>query len=91
MNTTEKHFVIGGKKRNRYGIFRMTWAFVLEPIGTEATHLVVRAKMIMSQKFKEWFMGNIIYPPVHALREKVQLYRIRHFAEKIIKMHSCNN
>jgi hypothetical protein len=78
----EKHFVMGSKTRTRDGEFKMSWAFVIEPIGSDATHLVVRAKMTMSREWKEWVMGSIIYPPVHGLMELIQLKTIKKYAER---------
>ena len=78
----EEYFVIGGSARKMNEVFKMSWAFVLEPIGTDATRLVVRAKMIMSERWKEWFMGNVLYPPVHSLMELVQLKTIKKYAER---------
>jgi len=82
----EKFFVIGGEIKTSEGFFKSSWSFVLEPIGDDATHLVVRAKMIMSPKWKEWFMGNIFYPPVHGLMEGVQLKTIKRYAERDAQM-----
>ena len=78
----DHYFVLGGKTTTENGIFKMSWTFELEPIGDDATHLVVRARMIMSPKFKEWFMGTILYPPVHGLMELVQLRTIKHYAQR---------
>jgi hypothetical protein len=75
-------FVIGGEKDESGNPFQMTWAFVLEPIGDDATHLITRARMASSPKWKEWLMGNIYYPPVHALMTKVQLKNIKRIAER---------
>jgi hypothetical protein len=78
----EKFFVIGGEVKTPEGSLKTTWAFVLEPIGEDATHLIVRAKMIMTPKWKEWIMGNIVYPPVHGIMEGVQIKTIKHYAER---------
>jgi hypothetical protein len=78
----ERYLVLGGETKKENGIFKMSWTFALEPIGDDATHLVVRTRMIMSPKVKEWFMGNILYPPIHGLMETVQLRTIKHLAER---------
>ena len=78
----EKYFVIGGELKTSESFFKSTWSFVLEPIGEDATHLIVRAKMKMSPEWKEWFMGNIFYPPVHGIMEAVQLKTIKRYAER---------
>ncbi|WP_018613354.1 hypothetical protein [Segetibacter koreensis] len=78
----EKYFVIGGELKTEEGFFKSSWSFVLEPVGEEASHLVVRAKMTMSPKWKEWFMGNLFYPPVHGIMEAVQLKTIKRYAER---------
>ena len=79
---SQKHFVIGGEAELMGGPFKTTWAFVLEPIGEDATHLVVRAKIECSARWAEWFMGNIYYPPVHGLMSAVQLKTIKRYAER---------
>jgi len=78
----EKYFVIGGELKTSESFFKSTWSFVLEPIGEDATHLIVRAKMKMSPEWKEWFMGNIFYPPVHGIMEAMQLKTIKRYAER---------
>ena len=87
----EEYFVIGGSTRKMNEVFKMSWAFVLEPIGSDATRLVVRAKMIMSERWKEWFMGNVLYPPVHGLMELVQLRTIKKYAERDALKRKQNN
>jgi hypothetical protein len=78
----EERYIIGGQTERMGGPFRMTWAFVLEPIGKDATHLVVRAKMEASPKWAEWLMGNVLYPPIHGLMELVQIRTIKRYAER---------
>jgi hypothetical protein len=39
----EKHFINGGQTQRAGGPFAMTWAFVLEPVGDDATRLITRA------------------------------------------------
>lgn len=77
-----KYFVIGGTTTTPEGAFKSTWAFAVEPIGEDATRLVVRAKMSMMPKWKEWWMGHVFYPPVHSIMEGVQLKTIRRYAER---------
>ncbi|HEY0608369.1 MAG TPA: SRPBCC family protein [Chitinophaga sp.] len=77
----EKHFVIGGEEPGTNGIFKMTWAYILEPIGEYATHVIVRTRMNASPKWAEQVMGNIAYPPVHGLIKAVQLSTIKRYAE----------
>jgi hypothetical protein len=84
----EKSFVIGGEIINGENFFRSTWAFVLDPIGEDATRLVVRAKMKMSPEWKEWVMGNLFYPPVHGIMEAVQLKTIKRYAERDAEMRT---
>jgi hypothetical protein len=78
----EKFFVIGGETKTPEQFFKSTWSFTLEPIGEDATHLIVRAKMMTSPEWKEWFLGKIIYPPVHSIMEAVQLKTIKRYAER---------
>lgn len=81
----EKHFVLGGESEKAHGFlkpFKMTWAFVLEPIGEDACRLLVRAKMKSSPAWAEWLAGNIIYPPIHGLMSGVQLKTIKNISER---------
>ncbi|RPJ50487.1 MAG: SRPBCC family protein [Methanobacteriota archaeon] len=78
----EKHLVVGGETDRMGGPFKMTWAFIVEPVGEDATHLITRARMISSPKWAEWLMGNLIYPPVHGLMSGVQLKNIKRLAER---------
>ena len=79
---SERQFIIGGEAERMGGPFKMTWAFILEPIGGDATHLISRARMESSPKWIEWFMGNIAYPPLHGLMTHVQLDTIKKLAER---------
>jgi hypothetical protein len=87
----EKFFVIGAKIKTAEGFFKTTWAFVLEAVGEDATHLVVRAKMKMSPAWKQWWMGNLFYPPVHGIMEAVQLKTIKRYAERDAQMRNGIN
>jgi hypothetical protein len=78
----KKHFIIGGEQHRLAGPFKMTWAFVLEPIGEDATHLIIRARMIASPDWAEWIMGKIVYPPVHGLMSFIQLRNIKRIVER---------
>ena len=86
----EKHFVIGGEAEKMGGPFKTSWAFVLEPIGEDTTHLITRAKMELSPKWMEWVMGGIFYPPAHGLMEAVQLKTIKRYAERDAEMRKEN-
>ncbi|HET9135103.1 MAG TPA: SRPBCC family protein [Candidatus Kapabacteria bacterium] len=78
----EFDFVIGGATERMGGPFKMTWAFILQPIGEDATHLISRARMTAAPKLAEWLMGNIFYPPLHGLMSAIQLKNIKHIAER---------
>ena len=78
----EDHFVIGGQVKNTNGQFKSTWAFKLDPVGNDATFLIVRAKMKMSPQWKEWSLGNLYYPIAHGIMESVQLKTLRKYAER---------
>ncbi len=88
---TNHHFVIGGESEKMFGVikpFKMTWAFVLEPIGEDATRLVVRAKMKAAPKWAEWLAGSVFYPPLHGLMTGVQLRTIKNIAERDARMRT---
>lgn len=78
----EKFFVIGGETERLGGPFKMTWTFVTEPVGDDATHLVNNARMVASPKWAEWFMGHVLYPPIHGLMSAVQLKNLKKVAER---------
>ena len=74
--------MIGGATDKIGSPFKMTWSFVLEPIGEDATLLVNRARMEMMPHWKEWFLGKVFYPPVHGLMQVTQLNTIKAIAER---------
>jgi hypothetical protein len=80
----EKYFVMGGESTHvgMMQAYKMSWAFVLEPIGTDATRLLSRARMQASPQWAEWLMGQVVYPPVHSLMSAVQLKTIKRYAER---------
>lgn len=75
-------FVIGGESEKLDSPFKMTWSFVLEPVGESAVRLLTRARMHSAPAWKEWLMGRVGYPPVHLLMERVQLETIKKLAER---------
>lgn len=60
----------------------MTWAFSLEPIGKDATHLITRVRMNAQPAWGEWLMGTVIGPPIHGLMQGTQLRHIKQLAEQ---------
>ncbi|HJS55629.1 MAG TPA: hypothetical protein VJ765_13840, partial [Chitinophagaceae bacterium] len=78
----EKHFIIGGEGFRLGGPFKMTWAFVTEPIGDDATHLTTRVRMEAEPRLSEWFMGAIIAPPIHAIMQTTQLRHLKNICER---------
>lgn len=78
----EKHFIIGGETDRIGGPFKMTWSFILLPVGEDATHLISNARMVSSPKWAQWFMGSILYPPIHQLMSEVQLRNIKNMTER---------
>lgn len=78
----ERHLIIGGETERLGGPFKMTWAFIFEPIGEDATHLISNARMASSPEWAEWFMGKVLYPPVHGFMSGVQLKNIKRIAER---------
>ena len=78
----ERFMVIGGEGERLGGPFNTSWAFVVEPIGDDATRLISRARMKAAPQWAEWLMGNVLYPPVHGLMSGVQLKQIKRIAER---------
>ncbi|MDP4261488.1 MAG: SRPBCC family protein [Bacteroidota bacterium] len=84
--TEKQHFVLGSETKRMNEPFKSTWAFILEPIGDDATHLVTRARMQSEPAIKEWLLGAVLMPPVHALMQKAQLKHLKKICEREAKM-----
>ncbi len=85
----ERSFVIGGEAEHTMlteGPFKMSWSFVLEPIGADATRLITRVRGSIAPKWAEWLMGKIVYPPVHAIMQLTELKNIKRLAERDAQM-----
>jgi hypothetical protein len=78
----EKHFIIGGNGHRLGGDFKMSWGFVLEPIGDDATHLITRVRMQAVPEWSGWLQGKLLAPPLHGLMQHVQLKTIKRLAER---------
>ncbi len=78
----EKSFVLGGKTVRMGSPFKSTWAFNLAPIGSDATELIVRARMESSPRWKEWLLGSVVLPPVHAIMQGAQLRNLKKVIER---------
>jgi hypothetical protein len=78
----EKSFVIGGNGQRLGKDFRMSWAFVLDPIGEDATQLVTRVRMQIQPGLNGWLQGKLVAPPLHGIMQRVQLRRIKRIAER---------
>ncbi|HET6768136.1 MAG TPA: SRPBCC family protein [Chitinophagaceae bacterium] len=82
----QKHFILGGESQRLGEPFSTTWAFILEPIGRDCTHLVTRARMKSQPPVKEWLLGTLWMPPIHALMQKTQLKRLKRICERDAQM-----
>ena len=78
----EKHFIMGGQGHRLGGDFKVSWAFILEPVGEDATHLIVRVRMKAAPEWSEWLQGQILAPPIHGLMQRTQLKTIKRLAER---------
>ena len=83
-----KCFIVGGKADRLGEPFSSTWAFILEPIGKDATHLVTRARMRSQPPFKEWILGTLWMPPIHALMQRSQLKHLKSICERDAQMRT---
>jgi len=80
----QKHFVIGGEI-DHLGIiheYKVSWSFILEPVGEDATMLIVRAKLQGTPSWAEWSQTHVVSLPVHSLMQSVQLRNIKRLAER---------
>jgi len=82
----DKHFVVGGKAERLGETFSSTWAFILEPIGRDATHLITRARMKLQPPLKEWILGTLWMAPIHGLMQKAQLKHLKTICERDAQM-----
>lgn len=85
-----KYFNIGGEGHRLGGDFKMNWAFILEPIGEDATHLIARVRMKAAPLWSEWLQGTVVAPPVHGLMQHVQLKTIKRMAERDAEMRQIS-
>ncbi len=78
----EKYFIMGGHGHRLGGDFSMSWAFVLDRIGEDATYLSARVRMKATPLWSEWLQGNLLAPAMHGLMQQVQLKTIKQLAER---------
>ena len=79
-----QHFVIGGEA-NQLGLvhdYKVSWSFLLEPVGDDATRLLVKAKMQGLPSWGEWLQSNFFALPAHTIMQSVQLKNIKRLAER---------
>jgi hypothetical protein len=76
-------FVIGGETDRMGGHVQMSWAFVLEPLGSDATHLVTRVRASITPDWSAWLQGGIFFPAAHALMQHTQLSNLKRLAERM--------
>jgi len=77
-----EHLVIGGATDRLGGHVQMSWAFVLERLGGDATHLVTRVRAKGVPRWSEWLQGAVLFPPLHAVMQHVQLKNLKRLAER---------
>ena len=80
----EKHLVIGGESE-KLGLmhdYKVSWSFLLEPVGKDATFLFVKAKMQGVPSWAEWVQGNLFSLPVHTIMQSAQLKNIKRLSER---------
>ena len=78
----EHYFLLGGDTDRLGGRFTMTWAFVIEPVGSDACHLYTRIRVEGAPRWKEWLVAGVVYPPLHAVMQTVELKTVKHLAER---------
>ena len=84
----QKHFILGSESHRLGEVFSTTWAFILEPVGSDCTHLVTRARMKSQPPIKEWVLGTLWMPPIHALMQKTQLKHLKSICERDAKLRT---
>lgn len=78
----ERCYVLGAETDRMGGHIRTSWSFVLEPIGSDATHLVTRVRGIGDPPWSAWLQGAVLFPPIHALMQHAQLKNLKKLAEE---------
>jgi hypothetical protein len=78
----ENYFVLGGLGRRLGKEFKMTWSFLLVPIGDDVTHLITRVRANMEPGLNSWLQGTLIAPLVHGIMQRVQLRTLKRYAER---------
>jgi len=79
----QRCLVLSAETERMGGHIRTSWSFVLEPIGTDATHLVTLVRGIGDPPWSAWLQGAVIFPPVHALMQRAQLKNLKKLAEEL--------
>lgn len=87
----KKHFILGNESQRLGEPFSSTWTFILEPIGTDCTHLVTRARMKSQPPVKEWLLGTLWMPAIHALMQKTQLKHLKSICERDAQMRTIKS
>ncbi len=78
----ERLFLVGGEVDRLGGHFRMTWSFVLDPVGADACRLFTRVRFAGTPDWSAWLAGSLVYPPLHGIMESEQLRNIKRLAER---------
>ena len=78
----ENYFVIGGQGLKLGKEFKMSWSFVLEPIGEDAINLITRVSANMEPGLNSWLQGTLITPVIHGIMQHVQLKTLKRYAER---------
>ncbi len=64
------------------GYFDWSWAFVLEPVGTSSSRLLIRLRADTVQVLPFSVVGPLVWEPLHFLMERKMLRGIRERAER---------
>jgi len=86
----ENYFVIGGRSHRLGKEFIMSWSFVLEPIGEDATRLITRVRLNIEPGFNSWLQGTLIAPLIHGIMQHVQLKTLKRYAERDAMLRQSN-
>lgn len=78
----ERHFVLAAEGDRLGAHIETSWAFVLEALGSDATHLVTRVRARGAPRWAAWLQGAVLYPPLHRLMQRAQLVHLKRLAER---------
>jgi hypothetical protein len=80
--------VLGGKAIPEYHIPQVTWAFVLEAAGENASRLLIRWRSQMPNTVYDLVCNKYLLEPIHFIMERKMMIGVRTRAESQCRVNS---